>query len=369
MKHSSELNSMHRETRLSRSEIDRLKARVRISDVIEHSSPVKWDKHKSQPKRGSFWACCPFHAEKTPSFHVSDQRGAYHCFGCARSGDIIRWMREYVGMSYPDALEALKQGCVTIAPRIAPAPQLVERDKGAVTRMARKIWHESRPIAGTLGARYLSSRGLSFPLGGWSDQLRFHPSLEYHALAEYEERGGRKMKVREGPRFPAVVARVLSANGDHNAITRIFLKEDGTGKAPVPSPKMSLGPTRAGAVRLGGIDDVIGVAEGIETALAITEMANWTLPCWAVLSAGNLMAFEPPPGVGFVSIYPDGDLPKERAGVLSAPTGMEAARKLFVRLGCERSVVQNLPPLGTDHLDMLNTVKNDTPGFLEGGAE
>jgi hypothetical protein len=361
---------MHREIRLSRSEIDRLKARVRISDVIGQSTCVKWDKQRSQPKRGSYWACCPFHQEKTPSFHVSDYRGAYHCFACGKSGDVIRWMREYVGMSYPEALEALKQGCARVAPGIAPTPQIVERDSGIISIMAKKIWSESGPIAGTLGERYLSYRGLRYPLGGWPKELRFHPALEYHALADYEERNGRKVKLREGPRFPAIVARVQKPDGAPTAVWRIFLSVDGTSKAPVSSPKMGLGPVRSGAVRLGGGGDVVGVAEGIETALAVAEMSCWTIPCWAVLSSGNMMVFEPPPGIGLVSIYPDSDPPREkRGGLLAPPTGPEAARKLYTRLGCERAVLQNLPPIGDDYLDVLNTVRECTPDFLNGASE
>ena len=85
--------------------LDDIRDRVSISQVVgEH---VAWDKKKSQPQRGDYWACCPFHGEKTPSFHADDRRGRYHCFGCGVSGDQFRFLTEKTGMSFPEAVERL----------------------------------------------------------------------------------------------------------------------------------------------------------------------------------------------------------------------------------------------------------------------
>lgn len=54
-----------------------------------------------------FKGLCPFHNEKTPSFSVNRDRQMYHCFGCGKSGDAITFLREYEGLSYPDALRKL----------------------------------------------------------------------------------------------------------------------------------------------------------------------------------------------------------------------------------------------------------------------
>ena len=54
-----------------------------------------------------FTACCPFHAEKTPSFTVSPAKQFYHCFGCGAHGDALSWMREYHALPFRAALEAL----------------------------------------------------------------------------------------------------------------------------------------------------------------------------------------------------------------------------------------------------------------------
>ena len=55
--------------------LDQIRARLPISQVVGRR--VTYDKRKSQPARGDFWACCPFHKEKTSSFHCDDRRGIY----------------------------------------------------------------------------------------------------------------------------------------------------------------------------------------------------------------------------------------------------------------------------------------------------
>ena len=85
--------------------LDEIRQRLPISQVVgEH---VIWDKRKSQPGKGDFWACCPFHGEKSPSFHADDRRGHYHCFGCGVSGDHFKFLTEKAGMSFPEAVEKL----------------------------------------------------------------------------------------------------------------------------------------------------------------------------------------------------------------------------------------------------------------------
>ena len=53
--------------------LDEIRDRIPIADVVARK--VTWDKRKSQPSRGDYWACCPFHGEKTPSFHADNRRG------------------------------------------------------------------------------------------------------------------------------------------------------------------------------------------------------------------------------------------------------------------------------------------------------
>ena len=54
-----------------------------------------------------YWGCCPFHGEKTPSFHVDSEKKFYHCFGCNASGDVIKFIMEMEKLSYVEAIETL----------------------------------------------------------------------------------------------------------------------------------------------------------------------------------------------------------------------------------------------------------------------
>ena len=58
-------------------------------------------------KGGSYWACCPFHNEKTPSFHCDKDKQFYHCFGCGKGGSVINFIMEIENLSFPDAVEFL----------------------------------------------------------------------------------------------------------------------------------------------------------------------------------------------------------------------------------------------------------------------
>ena len=80
--------------------LDEIRARLSLVDYVGKFV-------KLHRKGREFWACCPFHREKTPSFSVSDERGYYHCFGCGAHGDIIRFVQEYEKLSFPETVERL----------------------------------------------------------------------------------------------------------------------------------------------------------------------------------------------------------------------------------------------------------------------
>jgi DNA primase len=143
--------------------LDEIRQRLPISQVVgEH---VIWDKRKSQPNRGDFWACCPFHGEKTPSFHADDRKGIYHCFGCGVTGDHFRFLTEKAGMSFPEAVEKLA-GMAGV-----PMPARDEREEKR--QEARRTLYDVMEIATAyfeaalghnIGARargYLNERGVS----------------------------------------------------------------------------------------------------------------------------------------------------------------------------------------------------------------
>jgi DNA primase len=88
--------------RVPRPFIDDLLNRVDIVEVIDARVPLK--------KKGKeYWACCPFHNEKTSSFSVSQSKQFYHCFGCQQHGNAISFLMEYDHMEFVESIEALAQ--------------------------------------------------------------------------------------------------------------------------------------------------------------------------------------------------------------------------------------------------------------------
>ena len=90
--------------------IEDLRDRLPIVDVV--SSRIKLKK-----MGGSYKACCPFHNENTPSFHVNAQKNFYHCFGCGASGDSISFLREHDNLSFVEAVEELAKIAGVDVPR------------------------------------------------------------------------------------------------------------------------------------------------------------------------------------------------------------------------------------------------------------
>ena len=87
--------------------LDKIRDHTSLSSII--SRKVSWDKKKTNPSKGDFWASCPFHTEKTASFHVNDAKGYYYCFGCHKKGDVITFRMESENLSFTDAVKTLAE--------------------------------------------------------------------------------------------------------------------------------------------------------------------------------------------------------------------------------------------------------------------
>ena len=85
--------------------LDELRDRLSIGQVVGRK--VMWDTRKSNQGKGDLWAPCPFHQEKTASFHVDDRKGFYYCFGCHAKGDAISFVRETENVGFMEAIEIL----------------------------------------------------------------------------------------------------------------------------------------------------------------------------------------------------------------------------------------------------------------------
>ena len=212
--------------------IDLILDTARIEEVVGDYVTLK-------RQGGSLWACCPFHNEKTPSFHVVPSRGIYKCFGCGKSGTAVGFLMEYEKLTYTEALRYLaKKYNIEIKEEEETPEQLAARQRSeslmAVSEFARKFFcdqlkdGEGRAV----GYRYYRNRGISDPtIEQWS--LGWAPSgkttfvdaaraagykdeyLLAAGLAIQTEDGNLIDKFRERVMFPihSVSGRVIAFSG------------------------------------------------------------------------------------------------------------------------------------------------------------
>jgi DNA primase len=126
--------------------IDDLRLQVNILQVIQEYVPLK--------KMGATWkGLCPFHSEKTPSFHVNPEKGFFHCFGCGVGGNVFKFLELHEKIGFPDAVRMLAQKVGMSLPERSD-----ENDAGGIREAMLKI-HEiaaeyfREMLAGAAGVR------------------------------------------------------------------------------------------------------------------------------------------------------------------------------------------------------------------------
>ena len=131
--------------------IDELMARCDIADVVADYVPLT-------RKGGSLWGCCPFHSERTPSFHVVPERQMYKCFGCGKGGGVINFIMEMENLSYPDAVRFLaKRAGLTVPEERGDGSFRKKRERLlALNKEAARYFHSVlHSPAGQAGVEYL----------------------------------------------------------------------------------------------------------------------------------------------------------------------------------------------------------------------
>ncbi len=114
-----------------------------------------------QKKGGNYWACCPFHGEKTPSFSVSGSRQMYHCFGCGVSGNVYTFVMQYENFSFPEAVKLLAERAGVTLPEV----EYSEEQKRKAGKKARLL-EINREAAKFFYVQLRSSRGtVGFQIG------------------------------------------------------------------------------------------------------------------------------------------------------------------------------------------------------------
>ena len=109
----------------------------------------------------NFKGLCPFHSEKTPSFHVSSERQTYHCFGCGRGGDVFSFVMEREGLSFPEVLEMLASRAGVSLERQGGGRS--ERKSGVLAAMESALAFFTDSLSGSSGEparKYLERRGI-----------------------------------------------------------------------------------------------------------------------------------------------------------------------------------------------------------------
>ena len=159
--------------------LEDLRTRVTLSAVVGRK--VTWDMRKSNQGRGDWWAPCPFHQEKSASFHVDDRKGFYYCFGCQAKGDALTFVKEIENLSFMEAVERLaREAGMPMPERDAAEVQRADTRTRLVDVMEQAVqWFrlQLKTSAAAEARAYITRRGLSpeavdrWELG-WAPDLR-----------------------------------------------------------------------------------------------------------------------------------------------------------------------------------------------------
>ena len=142
--------------------LDELRSRICLSDVVGRK--VQWDLRKSNQAKGDMWAPCPFHQEKTASFHVDDNKGFYYCFGCQAKGDAIGFIKETENVNFIEAVEILASEVGLQMPEFDPkSKEKADRNKILLEIMEQSVNFFRLTLNSKQGKHaleYLKKRGL-----------------------------------------------------------------------------------------------------------------------------------------------------------------------------------------------------------------
>ncbi len=142
--------------------LDEIQNRTSLSQIVGRR--VSWDMRKSNQAKGDYWAPCPFHQEKTASFHVDDRKGFFYCFGCQEKGDAITFLKKIDNMEFMEAVEALaREAGMQMPARDPEAKQKQDRFARLHEIMEQAVQFfrlQLRTAGGSAARDYLAGRGL-----------------------------------------------------------------------------------------------------------------------------------------------------------------------------------------------------------------
>lgn len=287
-----------------------LERRVALSSIVSAEGV-------SLKRAGREWkGLCPFHRERTPSYTINDFKRFGHCFGCgAHHGavgfvmqirnlpfrDAVRHLAGLLGAELPDGTRPARPAGPP--PRLLGPPPVDDGDDDGV-EAARVLWRTARPGLGTLIEATLEARGIDLDALVAVCGARVPPTLRFLPALPYWNDG------RCLGRWPAMLAPIQDGRGRVIGVHRTYLDPRGGPKAEIlddetgelcPRKKV-LGEAWGGCIRLAPAGARLGLAEGIENALAVmcSTPEGEVLPAWTGVSLGNVAG----PGKGFGRPHP-----------------------------------------------------------------
>lgn len=254
-------------------------------------------------REGRYWIAGDVHGSKGRSLYVR-LKGGEHGKGAAG-----KWTDAATG-DHGDLLDLIGLNCghrllsdtLDEARRFLALPREVSQfdpnqpaAPAGSRKAAQRLFAASRPIAGTLAERYLINRGiLDVRMERW---LRFHPRCCYRP-SEEDAPGTPNV-------FPALIAAVTADDGTITGCHRTWLTPEGSGKAPIATPRRAMGDLLGMGVRFGNASTIMFAGEGIETMLSLRQVV--TAPAISGLSAAHLAAVRFPAGLQRLYVARDDD--------------------------------------------------------------
>jgi len=241
-------------------------------------------------------ACCPFHNECTPSFFVYPDH--YHCFACGAHGGTIDYLRLTRRIGFVEAVRELcgRSGGYSPQRSAGVAAPILPATVAPRSPYVAELWAGAdRP---RLAELYLWSRGIRVRPKPLPDAIRGHGRVWCAETRQFR---------------PAVLAALQDETGTVRALQRIWceasiecgdaMPEKGTRSTDLAAGKKTVGVMGQAAVRLSAPGPVLGLAEGIESALSAAQL--FSLPVWAACGASRLGSVHVPDVVREIIIFGD----------------------------------------------------------------
>lgn len=276
-------------------------------------------------RKGRYWKIGNVKGDKGNSMGVcleGKSTGYWKDFATGECGNVLELIKSVLHLDTRNAFDWLESRYGNANHSIKGS--LIKPKTNNSIAYALQIWELGLVVKGTLGEKYFQSRAIF---------KQVPPSIRYiNNLRHYPSKSS----------FPALLCSIQNHLGAIQGVQRIYLSKDGKGKAEINPVKMILGEMKGHAIRLSEASTILGICEGVETALSIIE-AGVNFPIWSAISASNMHDIKIPKVVREVIIFPDGDVAGEAAAI-------KAAERFFLE---GKTVKVARPPKDKDFNDLL----------------